>query len=155
MSVASRVRRLHAGERGQAGGIEALPFGVLIFVVGALLVASAWAVIDTKLAVVSAAREAARTYVEADTAVQAEEEGRDAAEEAMANHGRHGDLDVEFDAPFAFTRCAPVEVRASYEVPAIPLPWIGGLGAIEVSSTHSERIDPFRDGIEGAAQCPG
>ena len=42
----------------------------------------------------------------------------------------------------------------TYEVPAVPLPWIGGLGAIEVASTHSERIDPFRDGLAGAAECP-
>ena len=61
-----RVTAAHRDERGQAGGVEALPFGLLIFVVGALLVASAWVVVDAKLAVVSAAREAARTYVEAE-----------------------------------------------------------------------------------------
>lgn len=152
--IAGALRRLHGDERGQAGGIEALPFGILIFVVGALLVASAWAVIDSKLAVVSAAREAARTYVEADGAAAAEERGREAAEEAMANHGRGGAVVVAFDAPVGFTRCATVSARVSYEVPAVPLPWIGGLGAIEVSSTHTERIDPFRDGLPGAAQCP-
>ncbi len=52
-------------DRGQVAGIEAVPFGILIFVVGALLIANAWAVIDVKMAVTSAAREAARTYVEA------------------------------------------------------------------------------------------
>lgn len=150
----TRLRRWHGDERGQAGGIEALPFGILIFVVGALLVASAWAVIDAKLAVVSAAREAARTFVEADGAGSAAAGARLAAEEAMANHGRGGPVTVAIDAPASFTRCALVRVRVSYEVPAVPLPWIGGLGAIEVSSTHSERIDPFRDGVPGAAQCP-
>jgi hypothetical protein len=154
VSAPGWVRRAHVDERGQAGGIEALPFGILIFVVGALLVASAWAVIDTKLAVVSAAREGARTYVEADDASAGAVAARAAAEEAMVNHGRGGELDVSINAPFGFARCAVVQVRASYEVPAVPLPWIGGLGAITVSSTHSERIDPFRDGIEGAAQCP-
>lgn len=149
-----RLGRWHAEERGQAGGIEALPFGILIFVVGSLLVASAWAVIDTKLAVVSAAREGARSYVEAPSGPEAEAAAVAAATEAMVNHGRRGDLDVDIEAPAAFSRCAPVQVRATYEVPAIPLPWIGGLGAIEVSSTHSERIDPFRDGLAGAAQCP-
>lgn len=146
--------RWHRDERGQAGGIEALPFGLLIFVVGALLVASAWAVIDAKLAVVSAAREGARTYVEADDARSAEAAATAAAEEAMANHGRGGGVDVDIDAPASFTRCAGVQVQVSYEVPAVPLPWIGGLGAITVSSTHSERIDPFRDGIAGEARCP-
>ena len=32
------------GDAGQVGGIEALPFGLLVFVVGATLVANAWAV---------------------------------------------------------------------------------------------------------------
>jgi hypothetical protein len=32
-------------DSGQVGGIEALPFGLLVFVVGALLVANAWAVV--------------------------------------------------------------------------------------------------------------
>ena len=54
-----------SGDRGQIAGIEAIPFGVLLFIVGALLVANAWAVIDVKMTVTSAAREAARTYVEA------------------------------------------------------------------------------------------
>ena len=146
--------RWYRDERGQAGGIEALPFGLLIFVVGALLVASAWAVIDAKLAVVSAAREGARTYVESDDAGSAEVAAIAAAEEAMANHGRGGGIEVDIDSPGSFTRCAGVQVQVTYEVPAVPLPWIGGLGAIRVSSTHSERIDPFRDGLAGEAQCP-
>ena len=54
------------GDGGQVGGIEALPFGLLVFVVGALLVANAWAVVDAKLAVDAAARQATRHYVEAD-----------------------------------------------------------------------------------------
>ena len=144
----------HRDERGQAGGIEALPFGVLIFVVGALLVASAWAVVDAKLAGVSAAREGARTYVEGDDARSAHAAAVAAAEEAMDNHGRGGGVTVDIDAPPSFSRCASVQVRASYSVPAVPLPWIGGLGELQVSSTHSERIDPFRDGLAGAAQCP-
>ncbi len=42
-----------------------LPFGVLIFVVGALLVTNAWGVVDAEIAADAAAREAVRTYVEA------------------------------------------------------------------------------------------
>ena len=148
------VGRRHRDERGQAGGVEALPFGLLIFVVGALLVASAWAVIDAKLAVVSAAREAARTYVEADDAASGSVAAVAAAEEAMANHGRHQAVDVRIDNETGFVRCAPITAVVSYEVPAVPLPWIGGIGEITVTSRHSERIDPFRDGIPGAAQCP-
>jgi Flp pilus assembly protein TadG len=143
-----------SAERGQVGGIEALPFGLLIFVVGALLVASAWAVVDTKLAVVSAAREAARTYVEADATDEARAAAAAAPEEAMAAHGRAGEVTVEFDDPATFARCASVTVRVSYEVPAVPLPWIGGLGTTTVAARHTERIDPYREGPPGVAVCP-
>ena len=102
----------------------------------------------------SAAREAARTYVEADSADEGVEDGSAAAREAMANHGRRAPVEVTFDEPADFTRCAQVVARVSYEVPAVPLPWIGGLGTTTVSARHSERIDPFRDGIPGEAECP-
>ncbi|MGV3758684.1 MAG: hypothetical protein ACO1PW_03960 [Actinomycetota bacterium] len=48
------------GDRGQVAGIEAIPFGLLIFVLGGLLLANAWAVVDAKLATDAAAREAVR-----------------------------------------------------------------------------------------------
>jgi hypothetical protein len=38
------VTRDRGDDRGQVGGIEVLPFGLLVFVVGTLLVANAWAV---------------------------------------------------------------------------------------------------------------
>ena len=154
MNIARGARRVLADERGQVGGLEAIPFGILVFVVGALLAASAWAVVDAKLAVVSAAREAARTYVEAGSADEGVEQGTLAAEEAMANHGRRATLEVTFDQSEGFARCAQVVARVSYEVPAVPLPWIGGLGTTTVAARHSERIDPFRDGIPGEAECP-
>ena len=58
-----------------------LPFGVLIFVVGSLLIANAWAVVDAKLATTAAAREAARAYVESGSA---------AAGAGAASTGRSG-----------------------------------------------------------------
>ena len=59
------MRRRCADERGAVGGIEVLPLGMLVLVVGTLLVVNAWAVVDAKLAASAAAREAARAYVEA------------------------------------------------------------------------------------------
>ena len=59
-----RVGRGRAGERGAIGGLEALPFSVLIFVFGSLLLVNAWGVVDAKLAVTSASREATRTFAE-------------------------------------------------------------------------------------------
>lgn len=144
----SRPRR----ERGAVGGLEAIPFGFLVFVVAVLLLANAWAVVDAKLAMNAAAREAARTWVEGDGSADA---ARTAAADAARGHGRNPDrMTLDLSAPTGFGRCAQVVVRASYTVPAVALPWIGGFGdGIEVSSRHSERVDPFRDGLTGTATC--
>lgn len=139
-------------ERGVVGGLEAIPFGLLVFVVAVLLVANAWAVIDAKIAVSAAAREAARTWVEG----EGDETGaRAAAADALAGHGRDpARLELDLRAPTGFGRCAPVVVRASYRVPALALPWLGGFGdGFEVAARHSERVDPFRDGLAGEASC--
>lgn len=143
------------------GGIEALPFGILVFVVGALLVANAWAVVDAKLAVDAAARQATRHYVESDGAETAAVEAGLAALEA---HGRDpvdatvGISSLEgADGQQGFSRCARVTFTATYEVPALSIPWIGGFGGgIDVSSSHSELVDPYRSGLPGSAEtCAG
>jgi len=144
-------------DSGQVGGIEVLPFSVLIFVVGLLLVCQAWAVIDTKLAVVSATREAARTFVESPDAATATTASRRAARDAIAGHGRDPDKLV-IDAPDyhggSFRRCNLVTIRASYAVPAISLPIIGTHGeTFHVSSSHTEIIDPYRSGLRIGGSC--
>lgn len=149
-----RLRRVDwRDDAGQFAGIEALPFGILVFLIGALLVTNAWAVIDAKLAVSSAAREGARTYVEAppdlDTAA---DRARSAGLEAIVGHGRdpaHAVITVDNPAG-VYARCVRVTVGAGYRIPAVSLPIIGGYGrGFEVSSHHSELIDPWRDDIPG------
>jgi hypothetical protein len=140
-------------DRGQFAGIEALPFGILVFVVGSLLVTNAWAVIDAKLAVSSAAREGARTYVEAPPdLVLAGSQARQAALDAIAGHGRdprHAEVAIENPAG-AYERCVRVTVEVGYRIPAVSLPFIGGYGrGFEVTSHHSELIDPWRDDVPG------
>jgi hypothetical protein len=134
-----------------------LPFGVLVFVVGSLLIANAWAVIDAKLATTSAAREAARSYVESDSATAGVDAATHAAEEAISSYGRDADrlgLDLEQDGRFG--RCVRVTFVASYEVPAISLPFgIGFGGPIEVRTRHSEIIDPLRSGLPPEGACGG
>jgi hypothetical protein len=159
-----------AGRRddaGQIGGVEVLPFAVLICVVGVLLVSNIWAVVDAKLAVDAAAREATRQYVEAEVVRSGDEPGAAAAATeaglaALAAHGRDRSRGRvwrdELVAPSGqggYVRCARVTFRASYQVPALTLPWIGGFGrAFAVESHHSEVIDPYRDGVPGvAAAC--
>jgi putative hemolysin len=156
------------GDRGQVGGVEALPFGILVFVVGALLVANAWAVVDAKLAVDAAARQAARHYVEAEVdggrgAAGAEQAAVDAGLAALEAHGRDpAEATVTLSAlegtggQVGFTRCARATFTASYEVPALTVPWIGGFGdGIDVTSSHSELVDPYRSGVPGSAESCG
>lgn len=135
-----------------------LPFGLLIFVIVALLLANAWAVVDARFAVDAGAREATRHYVEAPVvdpsgAGRAEDEAVQAGLDAIAAHGRDPERAMvartEGD---GFARCARVTFTASYPVPALTLPWIGGFGeGFVVRSEHSEVIDPFRDGVPGDA----
>jgi hypothetical protein len=143
-------------DRGQVAGIEAIPFGILLFVVGALLIANAWAVIDVKMAVTSAAREAARTYVEAPDHLTGREAADRAAHDAIAAHKRNAAI-ATIDGPTdasAFTRCNRIRFTVSYPVPAISLPFIGGFGTgFTVKATHSEIVDPFRNGVPGEALC--
>ena len=142
-------------DRGQVAGIEVLPFGFLIFVVGALLLANAWAVVDAKLAVTAAAREAARTYVESPDAERAARDARAAGTAALAGQGQPADrLDLTIDGEGGFARCAAVTVIARTEVPAVGLPFIGGFGRnFEVRAEHTEIVDPFRSGLPGEADC--
>ena len=159
------------GDHGMVAGIEALPFGLLVFVVGSLLIANAWAVIDAKLAVDAAARQATRTFVESDVAGDAGTgtggpEGRavDAGLAALAAHGRDPAAArvglsglATVGGQTGYSRCARATFTASYEVPALTLPWIGGFGAgIDVASSHSELVDPYRSGVPGSAEaCDG
>lgn len=144
------------GDRGQVAGLEAVPFGILLFVVGALLVANAWAVIDVKMSVTSAAREAARSYVEAADHTTGSADADRAARDAIAAHGRDPDRAV-VTGPIgadAFARCRQVTFTVSYPVPALTLPFVGGLGGgFIVRATHSEIVDPFRNDVPGEATC--
>ena len=137
-------------ERGQ-GGLEVLPFGFLVLVVGTLLVVNVWAVIDAKLAAESAAREAARAYVEAADEADALARGEAAAHEALAGHHRDHAERVRVVAPAAgsFQRCARIAWEVAYDVPTLTLPWIGGLGGgvITARATHAEVIDAHRSGL--------
>lgn len=142
------------GDGGQIGGIEAIPFGLLVFVVGGLLIANAWAVVDAKFATDAAAREAARTFVEARDPSAASREAERAAREVLTAHGRDGDRAAVREIGGAqLTRCARITIEVSYEVPALALPLVGGWGPspFTVRSRHSEVVDPFRSGVPGEA----
>jgi hypothetical protein len=137
------VSRLR-GDAGQIGGVEAVPFGLLVLVVGILVVAHTWAVVDAKFVTGAAAREATRAYVEAPDATQGLTQARRAATGVDGLTRRSG---------ADFRRCAPVRFEATQDVPAFGVPWRGDRPQVTVRSAHEELVDPFRDGLGGAADC--
>jgi hypothetical protein len=118
-------------------------------------VVNAWAVVDVKMAVASAARESTRAYVEAaagsDPAAAAERAGR----EAVSGFGRDPARLTLSQVGAAFVRCQVVTFEARYPVPAVTLPWIGGFGhAFTARARHSEIVDPYRTGLPlGGGRC--
>jgi hypothetical protein len=149
------IRRIHA-EDGVVGGLEALPFGVLIFVVGTLVVAQAWGVIDAKIASAAAAREAVRAYVEAPSAAEAAARAEAAAVATLHAHGRAepGRRHIGPVGAPSFARCAAVTWEVRYTVPAVVVPWLGRVGSgVPVRAVHSEIVDPLRTGVPGEADC--
>lgn len=134
-----------------SGMVEALPLAMLTFVVGALVLAHAWAVVNTRQQASAAARSGARAYVESDPTA-ARSAALDAARGTLA---RTGDRNEPWtvDVTGRSHRCRPVTVRVSTVVPLIRLPWIGPLGAVAITATHSEIVDPFRRDLPGVAIC--
>ena len=144
------------GDAGQAGGFEVIAFGLLVFVCGSLLIATAWAAVDIKLATDAATRDASQAYVEAPDETSATLAADLAARQAIESHGRDPNrlVDLQITPVDGYGRCARIEVSAAYPVPAVTLPWIGGIGeAILIRSRHSEVVDPYRSGLPGAAAC--
>lgn len=142
------------GEEGFAGGLEGLVFGLLVFVVGTLLVANAWGVVDTKLAADAAAQQAVRTYVEAPGAAVAGAEATAAADQALAGYGRDPARARVTLVSGHFARCAEVTIGVSYQAPLVELPLLGVVGSGEaVTASRSEIVDPYRSGLAGRAAC--
>lgn len=141
-------------ERGMVGGVEVLPFGFLIFVAFALVIANAWAVVDAKLAVESAAREAGRAYVEAHDAATAGTAADRAARGAVAGAGRDPSRLTLQISGGPYERCAVVEHTASYDVASLTVPFIGSFGSgITVTGRHRSIIDPFASGLGRTNSC--
>jgi hypothetical protein len=144
------VRR---SEDGQVGGLEALVFGLLLFVIGGLVLADAWGIIDAKMAAEGAAREAARSVVQAppgsDVQVVATRAAADALREQRRDPAR---MTVSVEG--SVVRCHPVTTEVRYRAPMLELPIVGAIGSSFVVSASQELlVDPFRSGVEGTARC--
>ena len=145
-------------EDGFTAGLESLAFGVLVFVIGTLIIANAWAVIDGRFATSAAAREAVRAVVQAEpvglSAEALEARARTAAGQAFAAHG-YGAQPLLEELVLTQARCATVSVTVALQVDPTLLPGIAQPLAYTVRSTHAEVVDPFRSGLEGdgVADC--
>jgi hypothetical protein len=97
-------------------------------------------------------------YVEASDHRTGIEGAEAAARSTVSAHGRNPDK-ARITGPTsaaAFARCNHVSFTVSYSVPALTLPFIGGLGSgVVVRSTQSEVVDPFRNDVPGEAVCGG
>jgi hypothetical protein len=138
------------GEDGFVGGFEVLPFGLLVFVAGMLLVTNAWAVIDGTMAASAAAREATRAYVEAPSSDAAVTSAREAALATIEGHGRdRARAEVRWEVGPSWERCAINTIVVEYRVPTLTVPFLGsfGSGVITTSGRHTEVVDPYRSGL--------
>ena len=154
-----------------AGG-EAVLLGVLVFVSGTLLMLSMWTLVDAKLAVEAAAREATRALVESPGAVltggtvdevDARVLATDTAVSAMtAQRGAPGAgaaswslVDVLVDG--TYERCAEVVVTVRITVDTPRLPFVGRrLTAGTIEGSHVERVEPYRADVpvpDGGLPC--
>jgi hypothetical protein len=143
-------------EDGFAGGFAGLLFGLAIFIIGTLLAAYAWSVVETKAAALAAAREAARSYVEAPDPVSGFDAARRSAMGALSGRVAQPDRAVVTLASGVFGRCQRITISVAYPAPALMLPLVrtvGPLGGHTVRAEHSELVDPYRTGLPGAAAC--
>lgn len=153
-------------EDGFVAGGEALALGVVVFVVGVLLVLNAWRLVDGKLAVETAAREAARGLVEAPVDVLLDPvRGHEVADgRARATMVAHRGADDVPEATWRFVstqlagtaaRCAPVTATVTVRVDTVRVPLVPvGFGTVTLVGTHTERIEPYRSGLPvGGAAC--
>lgn len=139
--------------RGDAGlgGVEGVAVAALVFVAGTLLVAGAWGVVDAKATASTAAREAARAYVESSAAPEVA--ARIAAEDVVTSSGRDpARMRIRIDGDLR--RCRRIVVEVGYPVRLAALPLAGAAATTVVASArHSELVDAHRSGLDGEARC--
>ena len=145
------VHRRSTNERGQAGA-EVIA-GCIVLVIGLVFVFSnLWMVLDAKMAVSGAARNAAQAYVEANSQQGAESAAQTEVRELLAPRFA-GRWNAETTIG-RFERCQPISVEVSVTLPLIAVPFLGSVGGTKtVSARHASRIDPFRSGVPGEVDC--
>ncbi|WP_052665419.1 hypothetical protein [Nitriliruptor alkaliphilus] len=155
MTVHGRHRAAWGDEHGAVAGVEALAFGVLVFVLGTLLVANLWAVVDGRSAADGAARSAARAVITADPGSDVGGVAHSAATEALRAHGVPADRVPSVTLAGDLVRCGVVEVTVVHRVPLAVLPQFGARrAAVSVRATHAAVVDPYASGLPAATGVP-
>lgn len=137
-----RESTIGMSESGQAAGLESVPFGILVFIAGVILVVNLWAVVDTRAALDGAARDYLRAYTSAPSAAIGRQRGAEAATAAIG--GRRREFLVRIEAPNEpFGPCRPATVTIELEVPAIRAPFLGSMGHRIVRATQTELVQAY------------
>jgi Flp pilus assembly protein TadG len=130
-------------ERGTAAVELALLAPVLLVLVA--VVSAAGRMVETKSAVLSVAREAARAAAEAPNAASAHDAAIAAAQQVAEGLGLDPARLLIVQDPHGFVRGAPYEVSVSYQASMADLPGLGLLpGSITLGAEHAELIDTYR-----------
>ncbi|MGH9306252.1 MAG: hypothetical protein ACRD0I_05125 [Acidimicrobiales bacterium] len=147
------MSRCQRGEHGQVGGLEALVFGVLIFVLGTLVIMNAWSVIDTKMQLAAVARQGVRAFIQTPAGSDPVAGATEAAAATLRDQGRDPTR-MRLSASGTLARCQRVTVTVTYEVPLIAIPILGHLtSGFTASARDSQIVDPYRNGLAGVATC--
>jgi Flp pilus assembly pilin Flp len=130
-------------ERGTAAVELALLAPVLVVLVA--VVTAAGRMVETKSAVLSVAREAARAAAEAPNAAAAHDAAIATAQQVAEGLGLDPARLSIVEDPHSFARGAPYEVSVSYQVSMADLPGLGLLpGSVTLGAEHAELIDAYR-----------
>jgi Flp pilus assembly pilin Flp len=130
-------------ERGTAAVELALLAPVLLVLVA--VVSAAGRMVETKSAVLSVAREAARAAAEAPNAAAAHDAAIATAQQVAEGLGLDPARLSIVEEPHGFARGAPYEVSVSYQVSMADLPGLGVLpGSVTLGAEHAELIDTYR-----------
>ncbi|MCO5313095.1 MAG: hypothetical protein M9952_09220 [Microthrixaceae bacterium] len=143
----SLLRRIlpRSDERGYAGGVETVPFGILVFVAGTMLMVNLWAVVDAHVTLDAAARDYLRAY----TGAVDRDGALDAGTEALRRSIGERWTDIEVSAPpEPFGPCRPATVRIEVTIDSVRLPFVGTIGSHTISSTQSELVQPYRGAVD-------
>lgn len=155
MNAARSARVDLSDDRGFVAGAEALLFGAVLFVVGVLVMANGWAVLDARFAAASAARAATRAAIATPVGEDPHEHAQAAADLALEAHApRSWSSSLIAEREPRQRRCQEVRYRVVIDVPLIALDGWRSDMAVSVAASSIQVVDPYRSGLPAGRECP-